>query len=61
MTTVTADVYILRVWLEPSQEGSTWRASVTDAKSQEKRYFVSPEALGLFLLELLSHQDFVSS
>jgi hypothetical protein len=53
MTTVTADVYILRMWLEPSQEGSSWRASVTDAKAQEKRYFANPEALTLFLKELV--------
>jgi hypothetical protein len=54
MTTVTADIYILRLWLEPSQEGPTWRASVTDAKSQERRYFATPEALTLFLRELVS-------
>jgi hypothetical protein len=54
MTTVTADVYILRVWLEPSQAGPTWRASVTDAKAQERRYFATPEALSVFLLELVN-------
>jgi hypothetical protein len=53
MSTVTADVYILRMWLEPSQAGPTWRASVTDAKSQEKYYFATPERLTLFLQELI--------
>jgi hypothetical protein len=45
MRRVTADVYIVQVWLESSQEGFTWRASLTDAKAQQKYYFANPEAL----------------
>jgi hypothetical protein len=48
MTTVTADIYIVRVWLEPSQQGPIWRASITDARSHEKHYFANPDALVLF-------------
>jgi hypothetical protein len=41
------------MWLEPSQEGPTWRASVTDAKSQERRYFATPEGCVKFVKELV--------
>lgn len=63
-----SQTFIVRVWLEagssvtgssvsgPAEVGSrgVWRASVTDASSQERRYFPSPESLLAFLERLPS-------
>lgn len=40
---------IVRIWLEPSQDQPIWRASVTDTRSQEKRYFQDRVELERFL------------
>lgn len=42
-------MYVLRIWYEPCQQGDVWRASVTHVHTQEKRYFQSVEELLGFL------------
>lgn len=43
-------VYVVRIWLEPTQGGEgVWRASVTETRTQERRYFATPEELKQFL------------
>lgn len=44
--------YVLRIWLEPSEPRSAWRASVRDVRSRQTHYFSSPEALAAFLQRL---------
>jgi hypothetical protein len=46
---LTADIYIIRVWLEPSQGSYVWRGSISHTQSQERHYFAEPSALLLFL------------
>jgi hypothetical protein len=46
------DIYILRLWHEAS-EPEAWRVTLTDAKSQEKKYFASLETLIAFFREKL--------
>ncbi len=48
----TAQTYVLRLWLEP-REPPNWRASLSDPRHQDIRYFASPEALLEFLTELV--------
>lgn len=43
------EVYVVRIWLEPSGEGAAWRACATDIRSQERSFFTTPEALKVFL------------
>ncbi|ADH64799.1 hypothetical protein Mesil_2960 [Allomeiothermus silvanus DSM 9946] len=46
-------VYVVRIWLEPTQGGEgVWRASVTETRTQERRYFTNPEELKQFLERL---------
>lgn len=42
-------MYVLRIWYEPCQQGDVWRASVTHVHTQEKRYFQSMDELMGFL------------
>jgi len=42
-----SQVYVLRVWYEPSPEGEVWRASVS--QGEERHYFAEPSALTAFL------------
>lgn len=42
-----SQVYVLRVWYEPSPEGEVWRASVS--QGEERYYFAEPSALTAFL------------
>jgi hypothetical protein len=43
-------IFVIRVWYEPSGEDqSVWRASVTDTRTQERRYFQHPDDLTRFL------------
>ena len=43
-----AQTFIVRIWFE-SASALTWRASVTDANTQERRFFSSSEGLTAFL------------
>ncbi len=41
--------FIVRIWLEPDAINPAWRASLTDPKTSERRFFSSPESLAAFL------------
>jgi hypothetical protein len=43
--------YLFRLWLEPGEAEATWRASLEDAHTGERRGFTSLEALFAFVLE----------
>jgi hypothetical protein len=45
---ISSQTFIVRVWLEAGVPG-VWRASATDASTQERRFFPSPESLVDFL------------
>ncbi|MCL6569295.1 MAG: hypothetical protein K6T35_10570 [Meiothermus silvanus] len=50
MPAKNAWAYLVRIWLEPTQGGEgVWRASVTETRTQERRYFTNPEELKQFL------------
>ena len=54
MTQYTFGTYIVRVWLEPTAKvGQTWRASILDNTTKERRFFSDPESLIVFLESLL--------
>ncbi|KIQ55145.1 hypothetical protein [Meiothermus taiwanensis] len=40
-------VYVLRIWYEPSPEGEVWRASVS--QGEERHYFAELQELARFL------------
>lgn len=43
-------IYVVRIWREPTADGAgSWRASVSDAQSREKRFFASPRTLAAYL------------
>ncbi len=47
-------VYVLRLWYEGAAEGPTWRASIRQGSSGERRYFLSvDECLEHLYAELL--------
>lgn len=51
-------VYVVRIWLEPTQGGEgVWRASVTETRTQERRYFTNPEELKQFLERCVSLRE----
>ncbi|GEM85761.1 hypothetical protein [Meiothermus granaticius] len=46
----TPKLFVIRVWLEPTGEGgSVWRASATNTRTGERRYFQHPSELVQFL------------
>lgn len=47
MSLKPSQVYVLRVWYEPSPEGEVWRASVS--RSEERHYFADTSTLTAFL------------
>lgn len=47
--TPRAQTFIVRIWFEFTASAPTWRASVTDANTQERRFFSSSERLTAFL------------
>jgi hypothetical protein len=51
MNPKASQVYVLRVWWEPGQEGPVWRAALSRGGKEEKRLFASLEALLAFLSE----------
>jgi hypothetical protein len=50
MSVEQAGIFLVRIWFEGSAPGTGYRASVTDLRSNSKRYFSSPEELAGFLL-----------
>lgn len=42
-----SQVYVLRVWYEPSPQGEVWRASVS--RGEERHYFADISTLTAFL------------
>ncbi|WP_299429377.1 hypothetical protein [uncultured Meiothermus sp.] len=49
MSPKASQVYVLRVWYEPTPEGEVWRASVS--RGEERHYFADPRELARFLSE----------
>jgi hypothetical protein len=49
--TVKAKTYIVRVWQEPSDTQKVWRASCTNASTNEKKHFATVDRLTQFLGE----------
>ncbi len=47
--TPRAQTFIVRIWFESTASAPTWRASVTEANTQERRFFSSLERLTAFL------------
>ncbi len=43
------ELFVVRIWNEPSQYASTWRASVTHVATRECRYLMSYAELCEFL------------
>lgn len=43
----STQVYVVRIWYEPTPEGEVWRASVS--QGEERHYFAEPSALTAFL------------
>jgi hypothetical protein len=39
MPAKNAWAYLVRVWLEPGEDGGVWRASLTDLATRQARYF----------------------
>jgi len=50
-----SQVYVLRVWYEPSPEGEVWRASVS--QGEERHYFAEPSALTAFLQQEIEQTE----
>jgi hypothetical protein len=46
-----SQVYVLRIWYEPSPEGEVWRASVS--QGEERHYFADASTLTAFLRQAL--------
>ncbi|RIH89559.1 hypothetical protein [Calidithermus roseus] len=51
MNPKAGQVYVLRIWWEPDQEGTVWRASLSRGGKGKKHLFASLEALLTFLEE----------
>ncbi|MCS7067997.1 MAG: hypothetical protein RMK51_00465 [Meiothermus sp.] len=47
MATTCTQIYVVRIWYEPTPEGEVWRASVS--QGEERHYFAEPSALTAFL------------
>ncbi|GIW24980.1 hypothetical protein [Meiothermus sp.] len=47
MAATSTQVYVVRIWYEPTPEGEVWRASVS--QGEERHYFADPQALAAFL------------
>ena len=45
-----AQIFVVRIWFESAPSTPTWRASVTNANTQERRFFSSAERLTAFLM-----------
>lgn len=51
--TIHGQIYVLRLWHEPEAgQGETWRASLLNPLSQQRRYFSSAVALTMYLAAL---------
>lgn len=51
MNPKASEVYVLRIWWEPGQEGTAWRATLSRGGKGDKRLFASLEALLAFFKE----------
>ncbi|MGK0617433.1 hypothetical protein [Meiothermus cerbereus] len=47
MTLKPSQIYVVRIWYEPSPEGAVWRASVS--QGEERHYFADVSSLTTFL------------
>jgi hypothetical protein len=50
MSVEQAGIFLVRIWFEGSAPDTGYRASITDLRSNSKRYFGSPEELAGFLV-----------
>jgi hypothetical protein len=55
MTQKPSQVYVLRVWYEPSPEGEVWRASVS--RGEERHYFADVSSLTTFLKQEIEAEE----
>lgn len=51
------EIYLLRVWYEPSERMPAWRASLHLPHGAPRRYFATRAALLTCLLELLNEPE----
>ena len=47
------ELYVLRVWWEPSADGPQWRASLYDPQRQTRQHFTALDALMCCLLAVI--------
>jgi hypothetical protein len=55
--TPRAQTFIVRIWFESTAQSLVWRATVTNANTQERRFFSSSEGLTAFLIGSLDEPE----
>ncbi|WP_027878205.1 hypothetical protein [Meiothermus cerbereus] len=55
MTQKPSQIYVVRIWFEPSPEGEVWRASVS--QGEERHYFADVNSLTTFLKQEIEAEE----